>query len=139
MIAQSERFHVSTRGKGTYEITDEVAAVVRESGVSDGTVTVFVRHTSASLVIMENADPSARRDLEEYFERLVPEDTPYFVHTMEGPDDMPSHIRMALTRTSEVIPIVSGRLALGTWQGIFLFEHRRAPHTRGVVVSVVGQ
>ena len=117
----------------------EVAAIVDRSGVTRGTVTVFVKHTSASLVIMENADPSARRDLEEFFERLVPEDTPYFVHTMEGSDDMPSHIRMALTRTSEVIPVVEGRMALGTWQGIFLFEHRRARHTRRIVVSVVGQ
>lgn len=138
MIAQTGTFTVETRGKGTYEITEEVARVVREAGVREGQVTVFVRHTSASLVIMENADPSARRDLEEYFERLVPEDTPYFIHTMEGPDDMPSHIRMALTRTSEVIPVTGGRMALGTWQGIFLFEHRRAPHRRSLVVSVVG-
>ena len=138
VIAETGQFKMGTRGKGTYEITDEVEAIVRKSGVSNGTVTVFVKHTSASLVIMENADPSARRDLEEFFERLVPEDTPYFIHTMEGPDDMPSHIRMALTRTSEVIPIADGRMALGTWQGIFLFEHRRAPHTRGIVVSVVG-
>ncbi|MFM1557854.1 MAG: secondary thiamine-phosphate synthase enzyme YjbQ [Roseibacillus sp.] len=138
MRTQTGQFNVGTRGKGTYEITEEVAAIVQDSGVSDGMVTVFVKHTSASLVIMENADPSARRDLEEYFERLVPEDTPYFIHTMEGPDDMPSHIRMALTRTSEVIPVVGGRMALGTWQGIFLFEHRRASHTRGIVVSVVG-
>ena len=130
---------METQGKGTCEITDEVAAIVHRSGVSRGTVTVFVKHTSASLVIMENADPSARRDLEEFFERLVPEDTPYFIHTMEGSDDMPSHIRMALTRTSEVIPVVEGRMALGTWQGIFLFEHRRARHTRRIVVSVVGQ
>ena len=90
------------------------------------------------MVIMENADPSARRDLEEFFERLVPEDSDYFVHTMEGPDDMPSHIRMALTRTSEVIPVTRGRMALGTWQGVFLFEHRRASHKREIVVSVVG-
>jgi secondary thiamine-phosphate synthase enzyme len=138
MIAQTGTFSVGTRGKGTYEITEEVARLVRESGISEGQVTVFVRHTSASLVIMENADPTARRDLEEYFERLVPEDTPYFVHTMEGPDDMPSHIRMALTRTSEVIPVVRGRMALGTWQGIFLFEHRRARHTRRLAVSVLG-
>ncbi len=130
---------METRGKGTYEITAEVADTVKQAGISRGTVTVFVRHTSASLVIMENADPSARRDLEEFFERLVPEDTPYFIHTMEGSDDMPSHIRMALTRTSEVIPVVDGRMALGTWQGIFLFEHRRARHVRGIVVSVVGQ
>lgn len=138
MTAHTGQFRIGTKGKGTYEITDEVAALVREAGVSEGTVTVFVKHTSASLVIMENADPSARRDLEEFFERLVPEDTPYFIHTMEGPDDMPSHIRMALTRSSEVIPIIGGRMALGTWQGIFLFEHRRAPHTRSVAVSIVG-
>lgn len=99
---------------------------------------MFVQHTSCSLVIFENADPSARADLHSFFDRLVPEDTAYFVHTCEGPDDMPSHLRMALTRTSEVIPVVKGRLALGTWQGIFLFEHRRAPHQRRVVVSVVG-
>ena len=136
--AETGQFEVCTRGKGTYEITGEVAEIVRGAGIGSGQVTVFVKHTSASLVIMENADPSARRDLEEYFERLVPEDTPYFIHTMEGPDDMPSHIRMALTRTSEVIPVVGGRMALGTWQGIFLFEHRRAPHTRRLVVSVVG-
>ena len=138
VIAETGTFEVATRGKGTYEISDEVAEVVRCSGISEGNVTVFVRHTSASLVIMENADPSARRDLEEFFERLVPEDSDYFVHTMEGPDDMPSHIRMALTRTSEVIPVTQGRMALGTWQGVFLFEHRRASHKREIVVSVVG-
>ena len=139
MAAHADSFEVGTRGKGTYEITDAVAGVVRESRIAVGTVTVFVRHTSASLVIMENADPSARRDLEAFFDHLVPEDTPYFVHTCEGPDDMPSHIRMALTRTSEVIPVVGGRMALGTWQGVFLFEHRRAPHRRQVVVSVTGE
>ena len=138
VIAETGTFEVATRGKGTYEISDEVAEVVRCSGISEGNVTVFVRHTSASLVIMENADPSARRDLEEFFERLVPEDSDYFVHTMEGPDDMPSHIRMALTRTSEVIPVTQRRMALGTWQGVFLFEHRRASHRREIVVSVVG-
>ena len=138
MIAETGAFEVVTQGKGTYEISDEVAEIVRCSGVSVGNVTIFVRHTSASLVIMENADPSARRDLEEFFERLVPEDSDYFVHTMEGPDDMPSHIRMALTRTSEVIPVTRGRMALGTWQGVFLFEHRRASHKREIVVSVVG-
>ena len=138
MIAETGAFEVVTQGKGTYEISDEVAEVVRCSGISEGNVTVFVRHTSASLVIMENADPSARRDLEEFFERLVPEDSDYFIHTMEGPDDMPSHIRMALTRTSEVIPVMRGRMALGTWQGVFLFEHRRASQKREIVVSVVG-
>ena len=138
MIAETGAFEVVTQGKGTYEISDEVAEIVRCSGISEGNVTVFVRHTSASLVIMENADPSARRDLEEFFERLVPEDSDYFVHTMEGPDDMPSHIRMALTRTSEVIPVMRGRMALGTWQGVFLFEHRRASQKREIVVGVVG-
>lgn len=139
MAAHAEAFEIRTRGKGTFEISDEVAAIVERSGIQTGTVTVFVRHTSASLVIMENADPSARRDLEVFFDKLVPEDTPWFVHTLEGPDDMPSHIRMALTRTSEVIPVVNGRMVLGTWQGIFLFEHRRAPHRREIVVSVVGE
>ena len=139
MAAHTETFSVRTHGKGTTEITRETAVIVARSGIRNGTVTVFVRHTSASLVIMENADPSARRDLEQFFERLVPENTSWFIHTQEGPDDMPSHIRMALTRTSEVIPIIQGRMALGTWQGIFLFEHRRAPHTREIAVSVVGE
>lgn len=139
MPAHAETFDLRTRGKGTYEITREVAGIVARSGITTGTVTVFVKHTSASLVIMENADPSARRDLELFFDKLVPEDTPWFVHTLEGPDDMPSHIRMALTRTSEVIPVINGRMTLGTWQGIFLFEHRRAPHHREIAVSVVGE
>ena len=138
MSAHAASFSLRTRGKGTYEITGQVAGVVAESGISTGTVTVFVRHTSASLVIMENADPSARTDLEAFFDHLVPEDTPYFVHTYEGADDMPSHIRMALTRTSEVIPVINGRMVLGTWQGIFLFEHRRAAHERQLVVAVTG-
>jgi secondary thiamine-phosphate synthase enzyme len=125
--------------KGTYEITDEVTAAVRASGVRVGTATVFVQHTSCSLIIMENADPSARRDLEEYFDRLVPENASYFQHTSEGADDMPSHIRMVLTRTSEVVPIANGRMQLGTWQGIFLFEHRRAPHRRRIIVTVIGE
>ena len=139
MKAASETFVVKTPGKGTTEITRQVAAIVERSGVSNGTVTVFVRHTSASLVIMENADPSARRDLEMFFDQLVPENTPWFVHTLEGPDDMPSHIRMALTRTSEVIPVINGHMTLGTWQGIFLFEHRRMSHHREIAVSVIGE
>ena len=136
--AHADTFTVRTRGKGTTEITDEVARIVHASGVTTGTATVFIQHTSASLIIYENADPSARTDLHAFFERLVPEDADYFVHTAEGPDDMPSHLRMVLTRTSETIPVVRGRLALGTWQGIYLFEHRRAPHTRTIAVSVVG-
>ena len=138
MIARTTTFTVRTRGQGTYDITEEVARVVRESGVNTGTATVFIQHTSASLIIYENADPSARTDLHEFFKRLVPEEQDYFIHTAEGSDDMPSHLRMVLTRTSEVIPIAQGRMSLGTWQGIFLFEHRRAPHTRTIVVSVVG-
>ena len=139
MPAHADTFTIATRGKGTLEITEKVEAVVAEAGIRTGTVTVFVRHTSASLIIMENADPSARRDLEKFFDHLVPENTPYFIHTDEGPDDMPSHIRMTLTRTSEVIPIINGRMALGTWQGIFLFEHRRAPHHRQIAVAVTGE
>ena len=139
MTAHTATFTVRTHGKGTTEITREVAGIVTGSGVRNGTVTIFVRHTSASLVIMENADPSARRDLELFFDKLVPENTPWFIHTQEGPDDMPSHIRMALTRTSEVIPVMDGRMMLGTWQGIFLFEHRRDPHRREIAVSVIGE
>ena len=139
MSAYTTSFTVPTKGKGTYEITDQVHSALVKSGIKTGTLTVFIQHTSASLVIYENADPSARVDLHAFFERLVPENTPYFVHTDEGPDDMPSHLRMVLTRTSEVIPVAGGRMALGTWQGIFLFEHRRAPHSRSVVVSVVGE
>ena len=138
MKAHADSFTVPTRGKGTYEITDEVARIVRTSGIATGIVTVFIQHTSASLVIYENADPSARTDLHEFFERLVPEDEDYYIHTAEGPDDTTSHLRMILTRTSECVPVAQGRMALGTWQGIFLFEHRRAPHRRTVVVSVVG-
>ncbi len=138
MTAHHARFSVTTKGKGTYELTDAVAAEVARSKIATGTVTVFVRHTSCSLIIMENADRSARRDLEEFFERLVPEDTPYFEHTAEGGDDSTSHIRGVLTRTSEVIPIARGRMEFGTWQGIFLFEHRRASHRREIAVSVLG-
>jgi len=139
MKAHTASFTVRTQGKGTSEITDEVARIVRDSGVRTGTATVFIQHTSASLIIYENADPSARTDLHEFFERLVPEDADYFVHTAEGPDDMSSHLRMVLTRTSETIPIAAGRMALGTWQGIFLFEHRSAAHQREISVSVIGE
>ena len=138
MKAHTDSFTVSTRGKGTYEITDAVAQIVRASGVRTGTATVFIQHTSASLIIYENADRSARTDLHAFFERLVPEDQDYFIHTAEGSDDMPSHLRMVLTRTSEVIPVAQGRMQLGTWQGMFIFEHRTAPHTRRIVVSIVG-
>jgi secondary thiamine-phosphate synthase enzyme len=129
---------IRTRGKGTHEITAEVARALRASGLPQGVATVFCRHTSCSLVLMENADPSARRDLEAWLDRLVSEDDPHFTHTLEGPDDMPSHIKMALTRSSETIPFADGELLLGTWQGIFLWEHRAAPHTRSVVVTLLG-
>src|SRR6478736_1569858 len=127
-----------TRGPGTYEITDHIAQALRASGFRQGVATVFCQHTSCSLVLMENADPSARRDLEAWLDRLVPADDRHFTHTSEGPDDMPSHIKMALTRSSETIPFSGGELLLGTWQGIFLWEHRRAPHTRSVVVTLMG-
>ena len=125
-----------TNGQGLYEITDEVRRQVKRAGVREGLCTVFVRHTSASLVIQENADPSARRDLENWMNRLVKEEDPIFTHTMEGPDDMPSHIKGALTQTSIGIPIVGGEMVLGTWQGIFLWEHRRAPKRRKLVVHI---
>jgi secondary thiamine-phosphate synthase enzyme len=123
---------------GLHEFTAEVDEVVRESGVHRGLCHVFIRHTSASLVIQENADPSARRDLEAAIARLAPE-APDYTHTAEGPDDMPSHIRAALTSTSETIPVAEGRLGLGTWQGIYLFEHRRRPGTRRVLVTISGE
>ena len=138
-MVKTEHFQLRTKGKNTYEITDQIAQIVRSSGISEGTVTVFTQHTSCSLVIMENADPSARTDLHAYFEQAVPEDSPYFVHTYEGSDDMPSHIRTVLTGPSELVPIENGRMLLGTWQGIFLFEHRRAPHNRKLVVTVMGE
>jgi secondary thiamine-phosphate synthase enzyme len=139
MRVHYEKLEVRTNGKGLSEITDEVQAKIDNRGIRNGTVTVFVQHTSCSIVIMENADPTARRDLEEFFDRLVPEDADYFTHGSEGSDDMPSHIRMALTRTSETVPIVGGKMQLGTWQGIFLFEHRRAPHLRKVSLTIIGE
>ena len=135
----TRNFSIATSGKGTYEITDKIEVIVRDSEVENGVVTVFAQHTSCSLIVMENADPAARRDLEEFFNRLVPENADYFEHDAEGADDMPSHIRMVLTRTSETIPIVDGRIQLGTWQGIFLFEHRRPSHRRKIVVTVMGE
>lgn len=138
MNVQTVFFDVSTKGKGLYEITSQVQNALDGVAVREGVVTIFVRHTSASLVIFENADLSAARDLVSFFERLVPEDADGYTHTFEGPDDMTSHIRMALTRTSEVVPVSEGRLVLGTWQGIFLFEHRRASHIRQIAVNVFG-
>jgi secondary thiamine-phosphate synthase enzyme len=139
MHVHHEGLEVCTHGKGLYEITDDVQSQIDNCGVRNGTVTVFVQHTSCSIVIMENADPTARRDLEKFFDRLVPEGADYFTHDTEGSDDMPSHIRMVLTRTSETLPIVDGKMQLGTWQGIFLFEHRRAPHRRKVLITMIGE
>ncbi len=139
MRIQQEQLEVRTDGKGTYEMTDDIQSKIDQSGLSDGIVTVFVQHTSCSLIIMENADPTARQDLEEFFNRIVPEDADYFTHGSEGSDDMPSHIRMVLTRTSETVPIVDGRMQLGTWQGLFLFEHRRAPHRRKIWITIMGE
>ena len=139
MHVYHDQLEVRTNGKGLYEITDDVQSKIDNCGVRNGTVTVFVQHTSGSIVIMENADPTVRRDLEEFFDRLVPEDAEYFSHDAEGGDDMPSHIRMVLTRTSETVPIVDGKMQLGTWQGIFVFEHRRAPHWRRVFITTIGE
>jgi secondary thiamine-phosphate synthase enzyme len=138
MQVQHEKFEVRTNGKATYEITDDVQAKIDKSGVQNGVVTIFVQHTSCSLTMMENAAPAARRDVERFFEQLVPEDADY-EHDDEGPDDMPSHIRMVLTRTSESVPIADGKMQLGTWQGIFLFEHRREAHRRKFSLTIIGE
>lgn len=138
MHQHQHTFTVRTRGQGLYEITRDVAGVVAGAGISTGLTTVFCRHTSASLLIQENADPDVQRDLLAFFKRLAPEGDPLFVHRAEGPDDMPAHVRAALTQTSLAIPVAAGRLVLGTWQGIYLFEHRTAPHTRSLVVHVAG-
>ena len=135
MAVVHQSVSVETSGRGLYEITQQVRSFVEEANVSEGLVSVFCRHTSCSLVLMENADPSAVRDLERYLDELVPDGTGY-EHTAEGPDDMPSHIKMALTRSSESIPVSESRLLLGTWQGLFLWEHRDHPHRRSLVVSI---
>ena len=131
-------FEIPTRGKGLYDFTNEVIAWLATSGLSDGLLTLFVRHTSASLVVQENADPDVRGDLERFLNRLVPEHDPLYRHTLEGPDDMPAHVRAALTLVQLSIPFRSGRLALGTWQAIYLYEHRRAGHVRQVAGHLLG-
>ena len=133
------RLEVKTGGKGLVEITRPVAAWVEAQAMTTGLLTLFCRHTSASLVIQENADPDVQRDLAAFFKRLVPDGDKLFVHTTEGPDDMPAHVKAALTQTTLTVPIAQGRMALGTWQGIYLFEHRTAPHTRGILVHVIGE
>lgn len=130
---------LETRGRGLYEFTEQLRGVLAQGGIARGLATLFVLHTSASLLIQENADPEVLRDLERFFSRLVPEGDPLFRHVEEGPDDMPAHVRAALTQTSLGIPIDGGRLLLGTWQGVYLYEHRNRPHTRTVVVHVIGE
>jgi secondary thiamine-phosphate synthase enzyme len=134
-----QEFVVATRGRGLFELTEQVTSWIRGTGIREGLLTLHVRHTSASLVIQENADPEVRRDLERFFTRLVPPGDPLFHHTSEGPDDMPAHVRTALTSTSLSIPVTGGRAALGTWQGIYLYEHRDAPHRRRVAAHLLGE
>lgn len=139
MHQHQETLELRTRGRDLLEVTASVRAIVERSGVETGICTVFCAHTSASLLIQENADPAVQRDLLAWLERLAPDGDPAYEHSAEGPDDMPAHLRSAVTRSSESIPIRGGRLALGTWQGLFLAEHRLAPHARTLVVHVVGQ
>ena len=137
MIAQSET-RVSTNGRGTYDLTPGIQDTVRESGIRSGLCHVFVCHTSASLMLCENADPSVMRDMEAFMSRQVPDGDAMFTHTAEGPDDMPAHVRSVLTGSDLNIPVIDGRCALGTWQGIYLWDHRRAPHARRIIVTVQG-
>ena len=139
MRQTQETLSVATRGQGPVDITSKVEGVVRQSGVELVLCVVFVQHTSASLVIQENADPSARRDVQGFLERLAPEGDPHYTHTAEGPDDMPSHLRSVVTNTSLTLPVAGGRPALGTWQGVYLWEHRSRDHHRRVVVHVIGE
>ena len=139
MKQSTRRLDVPTRGKGLYEISDQVVAWVRETGFKTGLLTVFIQHTSASLTIQENADPDVIQDLNDHFPRLVPEDPKLYRHTAEGADDMPAHIRAVLSDTQLAIPVLNGRPALGTWQGIYVFEHRRAPHRRNVILHLLGE
>jgi secondary thiamine-phosphate synthase enzyme len=138
MFQSHHQIEIGTRGAGLYECTREIAAFVSQSGVRSGLLTIFVKHTSCSLIVQENADPDVQTDLMGFFARMVPEGMDWLVHTTEGPDDMPAHIKAALTQTSLSIPVVEGRMALGTWQGIYLFEHRRAPHRRKLALHVFG-
>jgi secondary thiamine-phosphate synthase enzyme len=138
VIVQSE-IRVDTRGRGTYDFTRDVQDAVRASGVRTGLCHLFIRHTSASMMLCENADPAVRQDLETFMSRQVPDGDPMFTHTAEGPDDMPAHVRSVLTQSDLNIPVRDGRCALGTWQGVYLWEHRTAPHARRVIVTVQGE
>ena len=137
-MSRHQQFEVRTSGRGTFDITDAVEGAVVDSGVIDGLCNVFLHHTSASLILCENADPDVRRDLETFMSRLVKDGDPMFVHDAEGPDDMPSHVRTILTQNSINVPVRGGKLALGTWQGIYVWEHRHAPHCRRVSVTIIG-
>ncbi|MEL7186444.1 MAG: secondary thiamine-phosphate synthase enzyme YjbQ [Pseudomonadota bacterium] len=137
MIAQQE-LSISTQGRGTYDLSRQVQTAVAESGISAGMCHVFIRHTSASLMLCENADPDVMHDMESFMSRTVPDGDPMFTHTAEGPDDMPAHVRSVLTQTDLNLPVIDGRCALGTWQGVYLWEHRHAPHTRRVIITVQG-
>ena len=138
MLSQFD-IEVRTTGRGTHDLTARIDGAVRESGVETGLCHVFVRHTSASLMLCENADPAVRRDLEAFMARLAPDGDPLFTHTAEGPDDMPAHVRSVLTHSDLHVPVRNGRCDLGTWQGVYLWEHRRAPHRRRVTVTVTGE
>jgi secondary thiamine-phosphate synthase enzyme len=138
MIKQEE-INISTQGRGTYDLSQQVQQAVRASGISTGLCHVFIRHTSASLIICENADPAVMRDLETFMNRQVPDGDPMFTHTAEGPDDMPAHVRSVLTQTDLNVPVTEGQCTLGTWQGIYLWEHRFEPHNRKVILTISGE
>ena len=138
MIRQEE-INIATEGRGTYDLSQQVQQAVRASGISTGLCHVFIRHTSASLMICENADPAVMRDLETFMQRQVPDGDPMFTHTAEGPDDMPAHVRSVLTQSGLNVPVSDGQCALGTWQGIYLWEHRLAPHQRKVMLTITGE
>jgi secondary thiamine-phosphate synthase enzyme len=139
MKQAQHRLGVRTSGQGLYEVTAELADWLSQQDMAEGLLTVFCRHTSASLTIQENADPDVQRDIEEFFRKLVPEDARLYRHTIEGPDDMPAHIKGALTATQLSIPVSGGRMALGTWQGVYLFEHRTRPHDRKLALHLIGE
>jgi secondary thiamine-phosphate synthase enzyme len=132
-------FEVRTRGRGLHDVTEQVGNIVRESRIAEGLATVFIHHTSASIIVNENADPQVQRDLDAFFARLIPDGDPIFRHTDEGDDDMPAHVRAAVTQTSIGIPVAAGALALGTWQGIYLWEHRKRSYTRRITVTILGE
>jgi secondary thiamine-phosphate synthase enzyme len=139
MQQRQQSITITTQGQGLYEFTGQARAFVKSSGMASGLLTLFCRHTSASLLIQENADPDVQRDLQEFFRRIIPEDSPWIVHRVEGPDDMPAHVKSALTQSALSVPVVEGQPALGQWQGIYLFEHRKRDHRREVVMHMIGR